>query len=306
MDCTRDIGMIIMFIIIIFLVIKIQKMSKKLDKENFALSSEDLSAVRNEINRIYDMDVEAIRNLGAISKSLLTGTNTFTASANGTPGELKIPADRTILQGGFRLENSTWEKTVAGHPNNVTVGHIVSDNTNYKKLMIVGNNTAGGARKVGIWDDLEVNGNLNVGGTANTVVAGIALNNSTWGKTHNSSGAGNSVGYIVSDNDAYKKLMIVGNNTGGGVRKVGIWDDLEVNGNLNVRGGRAIVEYDGGQVTDWGAMNIQQRDFINNTSCGVCTMYWTSSAGQMWWQTMTKIGGRYYIPYTWDGGWPAF
>ena len=242
MDCTRDIGMIIMFIIIIFLVIKIQKMSKKLDKENFALSSEDLSAVRNEINRIYDMDVEAIRNLGAISKSLLTGTNTFTASANGTPGELKIPADRTILQGAVRLENSTWEKTHVGHPNHASVGHIVSDNNIYKSLMIVGNNTAGGVRKVGIWDNLDVWSNLYVQGSSsiagnstvggNSAVKGIAFNNSSWHTIYNSTGAGSSVGYIVSDNDVYKKLMIFGNNTAGGVRKVGIWDDLEVNGTI--------------------------------------------------------------------------
>jgi len=96
MDCTRDIGMIIIFIIIIFLVIKIQNLSK--NKEKFALTSDDLSMVRSEINRIYDMDVEAIRNLGAISKSLLTGTNTFTASTAGTPGQLTIPADNTIMQ----------------------------------------------------------------------------------------------------------------------------------------------------------------------------------------------------------------
>ena len=93
-SCVTNYAMIFMFIIIIFLVINQKKISKK---ENFALSSEDLTAVRNEINRIYDMDVEAIRNLGHISKSLLTGTNTFTATATGTPGELKIPADRTIL-----------------------------------------------------------------------------------------------------------------------------------------------------------------------------------------------------------------
>ena len=106
MDCTRDIGMIIMFIIIIYLVIN----QKNKNKENFALTSDDLTVVRNEINainlttvrneinRIYDMDVEAIRNLGAISKSLLTGTNTFTASTTGTPGQLTIPADNTIMQ----------------------------------------------------------------------------------------------------------------------------------------------------------------------------------------------------------------
>ena len=174
-SCITNYAMIFMFIIIIFLVINQRKIS---NKENFALSSDDLSAVRNEINRIYDMDVEAIRNLGHISKSLLTGTNTFTASATGTPGELKIPADRTILQGAVRLENSTWDKAVAGHPNNASVGHIVSDNNFYKSLMIVGNNTAGGVRKVGIWDNLEVNGSSSVAGNLNVTgpITGQTIN----------------------------------------------------------------------------------------------------------------------------------
>jgi len=50
---------IIMFLLIIFMFIKIQKLSKNNIKENF--SSSDLAKVRTEINKIYDMDVEAIR-----------------------------------------------------------------------------------------------------------------------------------------------------------------------------------------------------------------------------------------------------
>ena len=102
--CVLEYGMIIMFIIIIYLFINLKKCLKKTEtKENFALSTEDLSLVRNEINRIYNMDVEAIRNLGAISKSLLTGTNTFTPSTTGTPGDLTIPADNTILQKNLKV-----------------------------------------------------------------------------------------------------------------------------------------------------------------------------------------------------------
>ena len=98
-------GMIILFIIVIYLVINQNKMSK--NKENFALSPEDLSSVRNEINRIYNMDVEAIRNLGAISKSLLTGTNTFTPSTTGTPGDLTIPADNTKFLGTIKVSGNS-------------------------------------------------------------------------------------------------------------------------------------------------------------------------------------------------------
>ena len=158
--------MIFMFIIIIYLVINQKKYSKKFDNENFALQPEDLSIIRNEINRVYDMDVESIHNLGTISKSLLSSTNIFSAST-GTPGNATIPVDNTILKSGLTLENSTWEKTANSSGKGNSVGYIVSDNANYKTLMIVGNNTAGGARKVSVWDELNVNADTNVTGNLN-------------------------------------------------------------------------------------------------------------------------------------------
>jgi hypothetical protein len=56
----------------------------------------------------------------------------------------------------------------AGRPNSVlNVAEISNDTTNNKKLMIVGNRSGGAAapglgRRVGIWDILDVHGNLNV------------------------------------------------------------------------------------------------------------------------------------------------
>jgi len=214
-------SIIILFLIVIFLVIKIQKLSKNNIKENF--SSDDLAKVRTEINKIYDMDVEAIRNLGHISKSLLTGTN-YHSTDPGTPGVLTIPANNTKFKGGIGLENTTWKEVITGHPNPASVGHILSDNDKYKKLMIVGNNTAGKRRKVGIWDHLQMYG-------------GIGLENTTYEDTIANSHTNHAaVGHILSDNDHYKKLMIIGNNTAGGVRKVGIWDHLDVHGDLSVYG----------------------------------------------------------------------
>ena len=49
------------------------------------------------------MDVEAIRNLGTISKSLLTGTN-YHSTDVGTPGDLTIPADNTIFNGNQKIK----------------------------------------------------------------------------------------------------------------------------------------------------------------------------------------------------------
>jgi len=86
-------------IIIIYQSMQINKM-KNAKQENF--TSDELSSVRNEINKIYNMDVEAIRNLGTISKSLLTGTN-YHSTEVGTPGDLTIPADNTIFNGDMKI-----------------------------------------------------------------------------------------------------------------------------------------------------------------------------------------------------------
>jgi hypothetical protein len=49
-----------------------------------------------------------------------------------------------------------------------------------------------------------------------------------WGATGDGGAA------ITNDNGSFKALMIVGNNSAGGVRQVGIWDNLTVNGTATV------------------------------------------------------------------------
>ncbi|MDO8469391.1 MAG: hypothetical protein Q7S84_00005, partial [bacterium] len=75
---------------------------------------------------------------------------------------------------------------------------------------------------------------LNRGG--NVVVSGDIFGSkwlprySAWGS------AGDGGAAITNDNGAYKKLMVVGNNSAGGSREVGIWDNLTVSNNLTVTG----------------------------------------------------------------------
>ena len=45
---------------------------------------------------------------------------------------------------------------------------------------------------------------------------------------------------ISNDTDGFKKLMIVGNKSAGGVRKVGIWDHLDVHGSQIVTGSLSV------------------------------------------------------------------
>lgn len=69
---------------------------------------------------------------------------------------------------------------------------------------------------------------------------------------------------ISNDVGKYKTLMIVGNKAkseGKGVRTVGIWDELDVNGQLNVTGGLSGI---GSNVFDWVGNGIFRADKQNH------------------------------------------
>jgi len=88
----KDIVLIVLVVGMLFMATKVYKNN---NIENFAPDQVEL--IKEEINRQYNMDIEAIRNLGAISKSLLTGTN-YHSTEPANPGTLTIPAD-TIIEG---------------------------------------------------------------------------------------------------------------------------------------------------------------------------------------------------------------
>jgi hypothetical protein len=69
------------------------------NNENFD-STISIDSIRDEVKNQYTIDVDSIRNLGAISKSLLTGTN-YHSTTVGTPGTLTIPADNTVMNGNL-------------------------------------------------------------------------------------------------------------------------------------------------------------------------------------------------------------
>ena len=121
---NRDIIMFIMFVIIIIMFFQIQNISKNNNYENAEntgspVTDAQLIAINNQISSIYNMDVEAIRNLGAISKSLLTGTN-YHSTTPAVPGTLTIPADNTVFSGKITVNN---DLVVTG---NVTFGSNVT------------------------------------------------------------------------------------------------------------------------------------------------------------------------------------
>lgn len=67
----------------------------------------------------------------------------------------KLTANESYLSG------VKFSKNWTAYPDNKTDGAEISNDINgFKKLMIVGNKSAGGVRKVGIWDELNVHGKL--------------------------------------------------------------------------------------------------------------------------------------------------
>jgi hypothetical protein len=79
---------------------------------------------------------------------------------NGVPVKGGTPSlDNSIINGIKYSGNWT------GYPDSRTDGaEIANDTTGSKQLMIVGNKSGGGDRRVGVWDTLNVNGTLNMGG----------------------------------------------------------------------------------------------------------------------------------------------
>ena len=107
----HNLSLVFMFICIIALFVENKNIKNDFKNiENFGNqdiiehSSNTNNTIKELINQQYDMDIEAIRNLGAISKSLLTGKNYHNTTVT-TPGKLIIPADVEI-QGAVTM-NST-------------------------------------------------------------------------------------------------------------------------------------------------------------------------------------------------------
>jgi len=73
----------------------------------------------------------------------------------------------------------------------------------------------------------------NIIGSTGTL-GGIKLSNG-WSSTSDSS-------EISNDTDVYKTLMIVGNRSGGDKRRIGMWDDVAINGSLSVSNRNVLNE----------------------------------------------------------------
>ena len=134
----RDSVLLVLSIIVCLIAIKTYK-NNNIEK----FDQGQINLIRAEINNQYNMDIEAIRNLGAISKSILTGTN-YHNTTPGEPGTLTIPADtiiegNTIINGTVKFTNKNTMlmdilpsgMVIAWTKSDIPEGWLVCDGTNY-------------------------------------------------------------------------------------------------------------------------------------------------------------------------------
>jgi hypothetical protein len=154
----------------------------------------------------------------------------------GGSGNVKIKGDTISGTNPVKLSSgySAFEKTATN------TAEISNDTGSFKTLMLLGNRSGDGSeRRVDVWDRLAVHGNtvtdgnLNVGGSATvngtTYTTGIDL-----GFADNTrEGSAGKIGYGWFDQGA---LAIVGKGKPGETRRVKMWDQVDVTGNLNVGG----------------------------------------------------------------------
>jgi microcystin-dependent protein len=148
----KNIHIVFLFILAALVGYQMCNSEKFTSFEGFAAIDDARQAVRE----IYNADIDAIRNLSTVATKLQAG-------GLNVPGVLKTNK--------INLTNDRWENQHEGN----SKSYVVNDDGNYKKLMLVGNDSGGGGvRRVGMWDDVEisrhlqVNGNVNITGNVNT------------------------------------------------------------------------------------------------------------------------------------------
>lgn len=99
------------------------------------------------------------------------------------------------------------------------------------------NATTGSALAIGVTVP-EVNSKLTVSNGSIGGFYGLTPRYTNW----NAYGTGDGGAAIYNSNEgAYQALMLVGNNSGGGVRRVKVWDEMTVNGNQFTTGSMSVT-----------------------------------------------------------------
>ncbi len=220
--------------------------------------------------------------------TMITTNNTFLARDSGSNGG-QVTIGSTASGTGQQLDVYSY----MGAANN---GAIRATYPNGGGL--AGTEFAALAHRAGFWSALYANqGSASYAGYFNGST--LFNNGGIWGNygilpsyaSWAAYGTGSGGAAIYNDAGSYKTLMLVGNNSAGGVRQVSVWDQLNVNGNAVVNGGLTVT----GNTTTGGSMYDATGDgsassYVSaaalNTSC-----YW-STYGQSA-NTPVCAGGYY-------------
>jgi len=161
------------------------------------------------------------------------------SGANINTEKLNI-ANNLIADKNFsQTNNIRFSNKWTGFSDNATDKSEISNDTDtFKKLMIIGNKSAGEEHKVGIWDKLDVHGNLGVDGSA-TVGGNFSINGTTMYNKGRQNIHGEESLYLLN-----KSGVVIGKEGGG-------------NGNLNVQGNLGV----GANIpSDWRGLNLLRKD----------------------------------------------
>ena len=171
---SRKILMVILFVVIV-VVFSFSVGYFKVN--NIATKSYSL----NKSNKVQHMIKSA--DTGSAFKNILVSDdagNLDVTAIDDLPFKIKTSGDiigANAKLGGINLTNNVYKDTA-----NATASEICNNTTNEQALMIVGNSSGGGKRKVKMWDDVTVNGDLNTTGTLNLGVQNTKLGGmNIWG-----------------------------------------------------------------------------------------------------------------------------
>ncbi|NLH39030.1 MAG: hypothetical protein GX445_03090 [Elusimicrobia bacterium] len=120
---------------------------------------------------------------------------------------------------------------------------IYNDSNNYKKLMIVGNNSNGGAREIGMWDNVNIYGNLTVSGSIIGTITNADMidgyhYSSSWPNPGDMVTGSGTANYIPKWTGTYTQgnSIIFDNGTNVGIGTTSPGYKLDVQGNTNING----------------------------------------------------------------------
>jgi hypothetical protein len=174
---------------------------------------------------------------GNVSITSAEGQNFACKNYHMAPGSLTIGGIDRNYGGGTNWNNGntagllleTLDNTeIAIHYSNSRLASFMYYESANNRFTIGRDMGSGAISAVNIQGSLQVNGQTNILTSSNPIRFSSAWSRFPDDKTNGAE--------ICNDTDNYKTLMLVGNKSNGGKRRVSVWDELEVNGNLKVTG----------------------------------------------------------------------